>query len=122
MNILGKYKKNFESKNNSDLIESINQSKYVKMLHSNGLLPIITNLSTVVIHFISTDSTVNFSWVCKTNDIFSYIEEKLYLEYPELKYKKLFFLSNGTLVNRALSLEENKIKDDNVIVLNECLI
>ena len=122
LNILGKYKKNFESKNNSDLIESINQSKYVKMLHSNGLLPIITNLSTVVIHFISTDSTVNFSWVCKTNDIFSYIEEKLYLEYPELKYKKLFFLSNGTLVNRALSLEENKIKDDNVIVLNECLI
>ena len=117
LNILVKYKPIFNSKN-LDLKKSIGQSKYVKMLQNIGLLPIIWDLSTIVVHFISVDQSVNFSWVCKPNDVFSNIEEKLYLEYPELKFKNLYFLANALMIKRSATLIENNIKDDNVILIN----
>ena len=70
----------------------------------------------IVVHFIATDSSVEFSWVCKITDIFSIVEENLYHKYPNLK-NKVYFLANGSMINTSSTLEQNKIKDDDVILI-----
>jgi hypothetical protein len=119
LNILGKYKKNidFYFKNKTDLIKSINQSNYIKMLQNNGVLKIVTNLTTIVVHFISIDQMTNLSLVCEITDIFSNIEVKLFHEYPYLVEKQHFYLANGLALNKSKTLDENNIKDDDVIVI-----
>ena len=116
LNILGKYKQYFKYKKQSDLIEAIYQSKYVKMLQSKGLLTTLYNLNNIVLHFLSTSEDVQFSWVCNFTDIFSNIEEILYHNYPRLK-NKVFFLANGNTINRSITLEQNGLKDDDVILI-----
>ena len=71
----------------------------------------------IVVHFLSGDQSVQFSWVCKITDRFADIEEKLYLSFPKLKNLNLFFLSNGSLIDRSNTLEQNKIKDDDIILI-----
>ena len=56
---------------------------------------------------------------CKITDNFSVLEDKLYLVFPELKNKNISFLALGNMVNRNTSLEENKIKNDTTIIINE---
>ena len=119
LNILGKYKKNFYFKNSSDLIKSINQSNYIKMLQNNGLLKIVTNFTTIVVHIASLDQLIHLSWVCKITDTISTIEVKLFLKYPVLKNKNFYYLANGILLDKSKTLEENKIKDDGYILICE---
>ena len=116
LNILGKYKKTLGFINQSDLIKSINQSKYIKMLRGNGILPMVMDLQTLVVHFISTDQSVQLSWVCKPTDIFSNIEQQLYFKYTHL-YKNIFFLTKGYQIDTSATLEQNGIKDDDVILI-----
>ena len=68
LNILGKYKDDFKYWNKSDLIIEINQSNYIQMLQKNGLLSIITDLNTMVLHFLSCDQNIKYSLVCKASD------------------------------------------------------
>ena len=56
---------------------------------------------------------------CKKTDIFLNIEKKLFDEYPELKSKKLFYIANGNVIDKYISLEQNKIKNGNSILINE---
>ena len=39
--------------------------------------------------------------------------------YSELKQKKLFFISNGRQINENKTLEENKIKNGEKVIINE---
>jgi hypothetical protein len=116
LNILVKYKQYFYFKNQSDKIKSIYQSKYVKYLVEKDLIPAVMYIPKIVVHFIATDSSVEFSWVCKITDIFSIVEENLYHKYPNLK-NKVYFLANGSMINTSSTLEQNKIKDDDVILI-----
>jgi hypothetical protein len=116
LNILIKYKQNLDFKNQSDLNKLIFESKYVKKLLGKGLLQNIMYMPKIVVHFISTDSSVNFSWVCNITDIFLNIEENLYHKYPHLK-NNIYFLANGNMIDRSNTLEQNRIKDDDVILI-----
>ena len=89
LNILGKYKDDFKYWNKSDLIIEINQSNYIQMLQKNGLLSIITDLNTMVLHFLSCDQNIKYSLVCKASDALSAIKKIISNECPELK-KKIF--------------------------------
>ena len=89
LNILGKYKDDFKYWNKSDLIIEINQSNYIQMLQKNGLLSIITDLNTMVLHFLSCDQTIKYSLVCKASDALSAIKKIISNECPKLK-KKIF--------------------------------
>ena len=74
---------------------------------------------TIAVNFISTDQSINFPVACINTDSFSQIEEKLYVEYPELRNKKdKFFLVNGNIIDRSANLEQNKIKNGNQIMIN----
>ncbi len=56
---------------------------------------------------------------CYNTEVFLLLEEKLYDNKPELKQKNLIFLCNGNVVNTALTLEQNKIKDKSTILITE---
>ena len=56
---------------------------------------------------------------CKNTDIFSNLEKRLYHEFPELKNKNVYFIANGSKINNSVTLEQNKIKNGNAILIKE---
>jgi hypothetical protein len=114
LNYLGKYKELFYFENQSILKKSIEQSKYYKWLQSKGLF-------IIELTFISADQRINFKYktVCRLTDKFSFLEEKLFDEYPELKDRKIYFILKGGLINRSDTIIENNIKDGDTILIYE---
>ena len=64
----------------------------------------------IAVNFISLNYDIHYPIACRKTDIFSKIEEKLYREFPILKSKQIFFVSNGNVIDRDLTFEQNKIK------------
>lgn len=84
-------------------------SKYpVQLKEGEKLLSVI---------FVSSDSKVHYSVICKNTDKFNKIEGMLYDEYPEYLESNNFFLVNGKAINRFKSLEANEIKNNSIIML-----
>ena len=71
----------------------------------------------ITLNFTSTDQQINYSLNCFNLDMFSDIKEKLCLEFKELKDKKVFFLSNGNILKKNLTLAQNNIKDGDQILI-----
>ena len=69
------------------------------------------------INFISVSQELKHSIICKNTDIFTTIENKLYEKYPNFRRTENFFMVNGKKVEKYRSLDENKIKDNDVITL-----
>ena len=72
----------------------------------------------IAINFISQDEKILYPMACKTNDIFSKLEEKLYLEYPEYRNQNNCFTIKGKKINKSETLEKNGIKNSDAIFLN----
>ena len=73
----------------------------------------------ITIIFISSDQKLHFSVICKNTEKFHKIEGQLYESYPEYSENDNFFILNGRKINRYKSLEENGIKNNDIIILNE---
>ena len=67
--------------------------------------------------FVSSDQKVHYSVICKNTDKFSKIENMLYDEYPEYSESENHFLVNGKIVNKYKTLEYNKNKNNDIIML-----
>ena len=67
----------------------------------------------------SKDETIYYSVYCKNSDIFSKLEEELYLEYPNLKNQNISFFFNENEINRTGTIEENEIIDGDTILIKE---
>ena len=67
--------------------------------------------------FVSSDQKLHYSIICKNTDKFSKIENMLYDEYPEYSEHENHFLINGNEINKYKSLEYNKIKNNDIIVI-----
>ena len=73
----------------------------------------------MTVNFLSSDKKIqNYSIICKNTDVFYNIEKRLYDEYKAFFKKNNIFTVNGLKINKLKSLEENKIKNNDVIVLN----
>ena len=72
----------------------------------------------ITVHFVTADPRIKCSISCCNLDTFSSLIEKLYLKFPQLKNEEMFFLANGNIMRKNLSLEENKIKNDTQIIIN----
>ena len=59
-----------------------------------------------------------YSTICKNTDIFANLVSQLLQEYPDYKEKSIYFMSNGNVIKEYKSLDENNIKDKDVILLN----
>ena len=65
--------------------------------------------------FISIDEDIHYSIICKNTDIFSNIEKKFYDKYPEYKNTQNEFIINGNKVDRLKNIDDNKIKNSDII-------
>jgi surface protein len=71
------------------------------------------------VFFVSDDEIINCSISFENFDIFSILENKLYVKYPDLKNKNIIFFFNGYEINRTSTLEDNGIKNGDIILLKE---
>ena len=57
----------------------------------------------------------HYAVVCKNTDLFIRLEEKLYNEYPDFKNYETYFEVKTKRIKRFKTLDENKIKNGDVI-------
>jgi len=69
--------------------------------------------------FTSADQVIHHSIICKNNELFINVENRLYDEgFSEYKESENFFTFNGLKINKNKTIEENNIKNSDVIILN----
>jgi len=73
----------------------------------------------MAIIFQSLDTKVHYSMICKNTDTINKLEGKLYTEYPFLNESVNYFFANGNIINKSESLEKNKIKNGDIILVNK---
>ena len=61
------------------------------------------------VNFISGDQQVHYAIPCLKQNIFAQVEEKLYQKFPVYRNTNNNFLSNGNIVLRFKTIEENRI-------------
>ncbi len=71
--------------------------------------------------FISSDQKIHYSFICKNIDKFNKIENLLYDKYPEYEQSENFFTVNGNKIIKSQTIEQNKIKNSDIILLNKCV-
>ena len=76
-----------------------------------------SNEKLITVKFISINQDIDFTIISKNTDAFSKIENILYEKYPKYKDSENYFLVNGNKINRNRTLEENKIKNNDILTL-----
>ena len=72
----------------------------------------------IKINFISTgQDIVNYSMIAKNTENFSKLEISLYQKYTKYLDSENYFLVNGNKINRQKTLEQNNIKNNDIITL-----
>ena len=72
--------------------------------------------------FTSSDKMILYSVICKNTEQFIKLEEKLYNNYPEYSESYNIFMVKGKKINKLKTLDENKIKDsDNIILIKKTI-
>ena len=69
--------------------------------------------------FTSSDQNMYYSIICKNTQKFIELEQKLYKDYPEYSKSENYFMINGNKVNKKKSLDENKIRNNDIIILTQ---
>ena len=69
--------------------------------------------------FTSVDQTLNYSLVCKNTDTINKLEAELYKEFPKFSESENYFICKGNIINKFKTFESNKIKNGDLIILNE---
>ena len=73
----------------------------------------------ISIIFTSLDENIYYSIICKKTDSFSKIESLFYEKYPQYKKYKRIFIVNGNTVDVSRNVEENNIKNSDVILVKK---
>jgi len=76
-----------------------------------------SNEKLISIKFISNNQDIDFTIITKNSDDFSKIEKILYDKYPKYKDSENSFLANGNKINKDRTLEENKIRNNDILTL-----
>ena len=71
------------------------------------------------VKIISINQKVDCKIKCKIDDRISQIEPDLYQKYPEFSVTENYFLCNGNKVDKSKTFKENKIKNNDTILLNQ---
>jgi len=68
--------------------------------------------------FTSQDQKIHNSIICKNTDKFNKVEDKLYEIFPDYSETENYFIVNGNKINKYKTLDDNKIKNNDIIILN----
>ena len=108
---------------NSELKEQINKKekkiKEYELKISQFPFEILPGEKIMSIIFTSFDQNqiIISSFICKNTDIFNALENKLYEKHPEYKGLENNFFINGRKIDKNKSLDENKIKNNDIITI-----
>ena len=83
----------------------------------NLYIPLQIKEKLMSITIISSDENIHFPIICHNKDNFSKIEELLYNKYPQYKNDYNCFFLKGKIIEKNNSLENNNIKDNDIILL-----
>ena len=114
--------KNHENFNNLNNINIIKDKEINELKEKLSRYPFELNEGEkmMTINFISDNQKIsNFSLICKNTDIFNNIEKRLYEEFQEFYGSENYFTIHGNKINKFKSLDENNIKNNDVIILNK---
>ncbi len=107
--------KNLEEKNKNN-----NQLEELKAKLARYPFELLPGEKMMSIIFSSLKLDVHYSVICKNTDKFVNVEMKLYNDYPEYNEgEDNFFTVNGRKILKYKTLEENDIKNSDVILLNK---
>ena len=101
--------------NNIQINEISKLEEEIKQLKSYILSP---GEKLIYIKFISVDQNINFPTVAKVTDEFLKIESILYRYFPKYKETENYFLVNGKKINNKKTIEDNNIKNNDIITLS----
>ena len=114
-------KKKFEELNKKfnklldDLESKDKEIKKLNEMKSRFPFELLENEKLMTVIIMSGDQKIHYSIICKNTEKFTTIEHKLYEKYPEYLESENYFLINGNKVNKYKSLDENKIKNSDII-------
>ena len=114
-----------EDKNISNLDKDINIKQLYKdideLKNKLTLYPIELSKGEKLISviFSSPNENMLYSIICKNTEKFSKLEEKLYKDYPVYSFFDIYFMINGNRVDKMKTLDENEIKNNNIIILKK---
>jgi len=72
----------------------------------------------ISIIFVTYDEKIHYSMICKSTEMLIDLEKRLYIKYPEYKETKNYYYANGHKINSNKTLEDNKIKDNEIIIIS----
>ena len=98
------YQINLNEDNQNTSVNILNESNL-----DNGIISILFN---------SVDGRINYSVSCRKKDLFYKVVEKLFIQYPEYKDKKYYFIQNANVIDLNKDSEENKITSGQPIIMN----
>ena len=100
-------------------INNYNNNLNNNLINSNYITSLKPGEKILSINFVSMgfQDIGHYSLPCKNTDLFVKLEEKLNNDYPQLKDKETYFLVNGRRIKRFKTLDENKIKSNDIINL-----
>jgi len=71
----------------------------------------------ITIKFNSVKKDIDCSFIIKKTDNFSKLESMIYKKYPKYRETENFFLVGGNKINKSKTIEGNKIKNGDIIVV-----
>jgi len=71
----------------------------------------------ISITFISVENDINYPIIAKNTDIFLKLESMIYEKYPNFRNTNNSFLVEGNIINPNQTLEQNNIKNNDIITL-----
>ena len=107
---------NYSKEMMKDLKKKEKEIKELKEINSRFPFELKENEYLVSLMIISIDESIHYSLICKNTDKFSKIENKFYEKYSEYKYNKTYFKNKQKNIDKGLSIEENNIQNNDVII------
>ena len=100
-----------------DKIRGLNNTINKLKQDKNDIIKKYKNSQIISVLFIIQDNQniFNYSIACRITDLFTSLEEKLYQDFPKYKNIKKYFMVNNNRISESKTLEENKIKNNDII-------
>ena len=100
-----------------DKINALNNPKDKSDLDNNNKKSESGKIISVLFMTQGNQDIINYSMACKTTDLFSSLEERLYQDFPNYRNVEKIFMVRTNRISRDKTLEENNIKNNDIICL-----
>ena len=103
------------NKKNNEIQQLLAKNNNIK--DNDDITPMKPDEKIIGINFVSkgNQDIGNYNLICKNSDLFIILEERLNEDFPKFKEYETYFEVNGKRIKRFKTLEQNNIKNDDII-------